>query len=88
MAGLNTYLYHHIVGTTVARCHRLWASTIPAQGGKSSNSKLMASMIHATIRPGQAAHVLFSLRYRMTLNVLHMMFDTTPTTTFAAMLYV
>ena len=52
-----TYLYHNTVGNTVPRCHRLCASNTPCQGGKSSNSKLIATIIHATQRPGHTAHV-------------------------------
>jgi hypothetical protein len=65
---IHTYLYHHNVGPTVPRCHKLWASTIPRQGGKSRSSRLIASMTHMTIKPGQAAHILCSFRYRVMLN--------------------
>ena len=60
LSGMLTYLYHHTVGPTVPRCHRLCASIMPPYGGKSSSSMLMASTIHATIRPGQAVHDFFS----------------------------
>ena len=56
-----TDLYHHTVGPTVPRCHKLCASMAPQKGGKSSNSRLIASTIHATISPGQAAHGFLSL---------------------------
>ncbi len=83
-----THLYHQIVGPTVPRCQRLWASTQPPIGGKSNNSKLIARTIHATIKPGEAAQVLLSLRYLPILNALQRTFCTIPTTTLAAMLYV
>jgi hypothetical protein len=54
-----THLYHQSVGNTVIKCHKLCASTAPHQGGKSNNSKLMARITHATIKPGQAAQILF-----------------------------
>ena len=69
-----THLYHQIVGPTVPKCHRAWASTIPHQGGKSNNSKLIARIIHATIRPGHAAHRLPIFLYRMILNPVHKTF--------------
>jgi hypothetical protein len=55
--GEETYLYHKTVGTTVPKCHKLCASTMPFQGGKSINSMLIATMIQATQRPGHTAHV-------------------------------
>lgn len=57
---VNTYLYHHTVGPTVPKCHRLCASSMPQSGGKSNSSKLMASIIQATIMPGHAAHGFLS----------------------------
>jgi hypothetical protein len=51
-----TYLYHHIVGPTVPRCHKLCASIMPPHGGKSNSSKLMTVIIQATIKPGHTAH--------------------------------
>jgi len=56
----DAHLYHQIVGTTVPKCQRLWASTTPPTGAKSNNSKLIASMIQATIIPGHAAHGFFN----------------------------
>lgn len=54
------HLYHQTVGTTVPRCHRLCASTIPPRGAKSNSSRLIAIIIQATINPGQAAQGFFS----------------------------
>jgi hypothetical protein len=52
-----THLYHQSVGNTVIKCHKLCASTAPHQGGKSKSSSDIARITHATIKPGQAAHI-------------------------------
>ena len=58
-----TYLYQRMVGTTVPKCHRLCASIMPFHGAKSSSSKLIADMIHATQIPGSTAQVRPILLY-------------------------
>jgi hypothetical protein len=83
-----THLYQIIVGATVPRCHKLCASRHPHHGGKSSSSKLIAMITHATTKPGHIAHVRWDFLYLSKLNQLHMIFWMTPTTTLAAMLYV
>lgn len=51
-----THLYHSTVGPTVPRCQSECASTLRhATGAKSKSSRLMASTIHATAKPGHAA---------------------------------
>lgn len=60
LASLIKNPYHATVGATVAACHRLCASIAPPSGGKSSNSKLIASTSHVTINPGVAAQSCFS----------------------------
>jgi hypothetical protein len=71
---ISTHLYHQYVGRTVPRCHKLCASIMPPIGGKSSNSKLIAKTIQATINPGHAAQIFCILRYRAILNQLQRIF--------------
>lgn len=84
-----THLYHKNVGPTVPKCHKLCASTLPpSTGAKSNSSKLIASTIHATAKPGHVAQPRRVCRYLCQLYHPHSTFCTTPHTTFAAMLYV